>query len=349
MNVTNENFDFTGGWQEDLFADTTTTYLDSSYPNVSGGQFDTVGLYQEPGSVSSPDGWLTAHSPWLQHDSGSMYGGSSTADVEYTHSFPSYTTAQGPVYDGMLNELSDVDQSTSHSSFSESDIDQLYISHRTNAQARNLRHPPTSSPITGDYQHHPLPSTSQPSRHDLQTHGLSLEHLTPSTPATQPPRLHIPPQTHNTTPNDPLHPRQQPPRWIGDLYTPTYVRGDGSNRAGWCGHCASWLTLKDSAYWYHMHFAHGISCATGAYLPNPVRLRPTVGAARGVGDAEALCRGCSRWVLVVMGEKGRTAWFRHAYRCLLKPPQARERRRGKSASPRKVVARPVLGGDAGSP
>jgi hypothetical protein len=48
-------------------------------------------------------------------------------------------------------------------------------------------------------------------------------------------------------------------------------------------------------------------------------------------------------VLIVTGEKGRTAWWRHAYRCKLKDGEVgKERKRGKSASPRKVVARPVV-------
>jgi hypothetical protein len=59
--------------------------------------------------------------------------------------------------------------------------------------------------------------------------------------------------------------------------------------------------------------------------------------------------------LIVVGEKGRTAWWRHAYRCKGKGVggggvvgtnavvlgKERGTGRGKSASPRKVVARPA--------
>ena len=146
-----------------------------------------------------------------------------------------------------------------------------------------------------------------------------------------------PPAIDNTAIADPLNPRKQSARFEHDLYTPNWVRGHGNSRAGWCGYCTSWHTLKDSAYWYHQHFAHGISCATGARLPGPCRFRATMGAARGAGDWEALCGECGRWILVVAGEKGKTAWFRHAYKCNLKGTAANlgvARRRSKSVKPR---------------
>ncbi|CAK1355291.1 unnamed protein product [Cercospora beticola] len=52
-----------------------------------------------------------------------------------------------------------------------------------------------------------------------------------------------------------LMPRRQSPRFAGDEYTARWVRGYGTDRAGWCGFCSSWHKLKDSAYWYHMHYS----------------------------------------------------------------------------------------------
>ena len=49
--------------------------------------------------------------------------------------------------------------------------------------------------------------------------------------------------------------RQQSPRFKDDLYTATWVRGEGAQRAGWCGYCSSWHTLKDSAYWVSLQVA----------------------------------------------------------------------------------------------
>lgn len=49
---------------------------------------------------------------------------------------------------------------------------------------------------------------------------------------------------------------QQDPRFDGDLYTASWVRGEGAERAGWCGYCSSWLKLKDSAYWVCLDKSH---------------------------------------------------------------------------------------------
>lgn len=38
------------------------------------------------------------------------------------------------------------------------------------------------------------------------------------------------------------------PRFEGDLYTALWVRGESTERAGWCGFCSSWRRLKNSTY-----------------------------------------------------------------------------------------------------
>ena len=43
--------------------------------------------------------------------------------------------------------------------------------------------------------------------------------------------------------------QKRSPRFNGDLYTPLWIRGEGVNRAAFCGFCDSWHRLKDSAYW----------------------------------------------------------------------------------------------------
>ncbi|KAF7191209.1 Meiotic expression up-regulated protein 26 [Pseudocercospora fuligena] len=128
-------------------------------------------------------------------------------------------------------------------------------------------------------------------------------------------------------------PRRQSPRFSGDRYTARWVRGEGIDRAGWCGVCSSWHKLKDSAYWYHMHYSHGISCATGKPFNDPDDWRHAHGA---VGY-EALCGGCSQWVYVGRSERWHTPYYRHAYKCLMrnKPSIDRSRSIGKSTSPRK--------------
>lgn len=335
MNSPYETLDFTNVWQED----TPFGASDASsglFPNLSNGYLEATGFPHGTEAASIPREWLTLHSTWLQQDN--PHGDSSSTTCEYPYTFPSYTTAQGYAYDADTTEPSDMGHCNSQSSFSERDFDHLY----------NNMNSPYAQPLaisTASPAPQPTLDNIYASQAIQTPHSDSVSSPIPPSFQREISRPAHAPPAKDLAANSPSLPRQQPTRWAGDLYTPTYVRGDGSTRAGWCGHCASWLTLKDSAYWYHMHFAHGISCATGSYLPSPIRFRPTLGAARGVGDAEALCGGCSRWVLVVMGEKGRTAWFRHAYRCLLKAPAVRrERTRGKSASPRKVVAKPALRG-----
>lgn len=337
MDSSYESFDFTGGWQEDQFVETAGS-LDGSFPNFHTGRLNNASHLQENSVVSSPDEWLNIQSAWPQQNS--TYHISSAFDPDTFHALPTYATAQGNFYDTGLMDVSDFDQCQSNSSFSETEFDCFQPTHyhgpdhRTDSFSSLPLASPTSAP---SYQQtlntHLLPTYSpSPLPHDYHHHNPN--HNTPPSAA---------PPAQNLTPSDPLHPRQQPARFEGDLYTPTYVRGDGPTRAGWCLYCSSWLTLKDSAYWYHMHFAHGISCATGKHLPGPIRCRATAGAARGVGDAEWMCGGCGRWVLIVTGEKGRTAWWRHAYRCKFKDGEVgKERKRGKSSSPRKVVARPVV-------
>lgn len=42
--------------------------------------------------------------------------------------------------------------------------------------------------------------------------------------------------------------QEQKPKSDLVLYTPLWVRGEGAERAGWCGFCPSWHRLKDSTF-----------------------------------------------------------------------------------------------------
>ena len=340
MDSSYESFEFTGGWQEDQFFHTAGPQ-DGSFPNFHSGQFNDVSHLQGNSVVSSPDEWLNVLSAWPQQNN--TYTVSPSFDPDTFQALPTYTTATGYAFDADLTDFSDFDRCQSHSSLSETDVDTVRPSHY-----------PSTNYRSESFSSLPLPSTTSAPIHQQTSNAYLVRNHSASplphnyhyhTPSTQTRYAHPfnTPPAQGLLPDDPLHPRQQPARFEGDLYTPSFVRGDGPTRAGWCVYCSSWLTLKDSAYWYHMHFAHGISCATGKHLPGPIRCRATAGAARGVGEAEWLCGGCGRWVLIVTGEKGRTAWWRHAYRCKFKDGEVeKERKRGKSASPRKVVARPVV-------
>ena len=125
--------------------------------------------------------------------------------------------------------------------------------------------------------------------------------------------------------------QKQTPRFEGDLYTASSIKGEGVERAGWCGFCCSWHKLKDSAFWYailhcihscqcvcshlsryHMHYSHGVSCATGRQLLGPQSLQWNSGQ----NGWRALCGRCNTWL--TLGKRHRavkTAYYRHAYPC----------------------------------
>ncbi|KAK3080752.1 hypothetical protein LTS18_013499 [Coniosporium uncinatum] len=123
------------------------------------------------------------------------------------------------------------------------------------------------------------------------------------------------PPESDMTPTDPdLQPHEQDLRFVGDLYTPKWVRGHGNKREGWCGLCkpGRWLVLKNSAFWYDKSFTHGVSAATGAAFNRPQDTRRTEG---NLDVWEGLCGSCGEWIALVSSKKKGTTWFRHAYKC----------------------------------
>lgn len=103
---------------------------------------------------------------------------------------------------------------------------------------------------SGQFTNHDSPTmnTATPSTPDSP-----LDTLSDTIMASISSRSHSEP-AESDDPDEPT-PRRQTPRFAGDEYTARWVRGEGINRAGWCGMCSSWHRLKDSAYWYHMHYS----------------------------------------------------------------------------------------------
>ena len=125
------------------------------------------------------------------------------------------------------------------------------------------------------------------------------------------------PPESDMNPSDPdLIPHEQDLRFVGDLYTPRWVRGHGNKREGWCGLCkpGRWLVLKNSAFWYDKSFTHGVSAATGAAFQGPQETRRTEG---NLDVWEGLCGSCGEWIALVSNKKKGTTWFRHAYKVSL--------------------------------
>lgn len=109
-------------------------------------------------------------------------------------------------------------------------------------------------------------------------------------------------------------PQRKAKRSAEDLYTPHWVRNHGTQREGWCGWCCTWFTLRDSTYWYHMHYSHGISQADGKRLPPPAGFRTFCDSA----EWEVKCGKCNKWMPLPPGDRWNTAYFRHTYKCYFK-------------------------------
>jgi hypothetical protein len=127
-----------------------------------------------------------------------------------------------------------------------------------------------------------------------------------------------PPDQDFETEDVDLRPRQQPEkrRSNDDLYTPIWVRGEGTRREAWCSLCepGSWMQLKQSAYWYHMRTCHGVNTATGRIYSPPLQLRVQNDS---FSTTHGLCGRCSQWQPICTARRKRnfSAWFRHASSC----------------------------------
>ncbi|KAH8993753.1 hypothetical protein EDB92DRAFT_1796139 [Lactarius akahatsu] len=121
-----------------------------------------------------------------------------------------------------------------------------------------------------------------------------------------------------------------PPRDVFDLYTPRLVRGSGHTKVGLCPLCACtgtgkvWLSMKFSAYNYHMQYFHGIAASTARPFSPPTAFRDTPRQRPGKHERthmlEGRCHRCARWV-PVQGVKDADAkvkelfWWKHAATC----------------------------------
>lgn len=119
-------------------------------------------------------------------------------------------------------------------------------------------------------------------------------------------------------PSSPIEPRRQEIRFEEDMYTPRWVRGRGKTKEGWCDLCnnGGWFQLKNSAYWYHKQYLHGICNLTGRPYPNPIGVRQVEG---GSDSLEVECGSCKDWISIGImratdhGKWG-ASWYRHAHK-----------------------------------
>ena len=123
-----------------------------------------------------------------------------------------------------------------------------------------------------------------------------------------------------------LHMRDR--RSEDDKYSPVWIRGRGTEREGLCPLCQPpvWLKIKQSAYWYHMNFYHGISAATGRPYNRPISYRFGLDE-KCCKRVEGHCGNCLQWILLatdydgdqssesVEGRLQLTSWYKHAQKC----------------------------------
>ncbi|ORX49876.1 hypothetical protein DM01DRAFT_248496, partial [Hesseltinella vesiculosa] len=109
-------------------------------------------------------------------------------------------------------------------------------------------------------------------------------------------------------------PRRQKPRHEKDLYTPRWVRYTGQMKQGYCQSCqpvGKWLQLKNSAYWYHMQFFHGISSVSGQPFVPPLEKRIN----KDSEHMEGLCHQCLQFVPICNTKRrNNVLWYRHAHK-----------------------------------
>nr|KAJ3411607.1 hypothetical protein HK105_002584 [Polyrhizophydium stewartii] len=113
-----------------------------------------------------------------------------------------------------------------------------------------------------------------------------------------------------------LEPRPQEVLDPDDVYTPRWVRLEGHKKEGLCQMCPSpgrWLQLKNSAYWYHKQFTHGISSVSCRPFTPPTSIRVVwettatnrhVAQRRETGENGYQTIACSSTHLIVEGRCG---------------------------------------------
>ena len=152
----------------------------------------------------------------------------------------------------LLNEQIIPRNYEAHSVIQQQDVNGIHAGHGVLPHCVDKSHNGSSDPLEFEVDYPPQhcqtyqgPSWTLPSPPSLQTSTGTT--WWPDVFDRVPPCLD-PPDTGNL--------QSQAPRFEGDLYTAPYIKGEGVERAGWCGFCSSWHKLKDSAYWYAMILLH---------------------------------------------------------------------------------------------
>lgn len=179
--------------------------------------------------------------------------------------------------------------------------------------------PPPPPPPPMYYHHHPMSNRIQipPSPLALQrTHLYKKQKVEDESEEEVVPETEYPDMSEKDLEaakvNPEARPRKQKLRFAGDQYTPSWVRYNGQQKEGLCDTCkpGKWLQLKNSAFWYHKQFYHGISSVSGKEFVEPLEKRWVA-----QDLIEGLCHQCNTWIAVSnVKRKNSVLWYRHAHK-----------------------------------
>ena len=104
-------------------------------------------------------------------------------------------------------------------------------------------------------------------------------------------------------------------------YKPAEYRGTSLKKEGRCPICVnSWFRIKQSTYWYHMNYDHGIK-SNGEHYDMPVSMKRDSPNE----NVKALCGRCAEWVVLKSVRKQGGVfvpfdpefkqWFKHQQKC----------------------------------
>ncbi|GAA5876432.1 hypothetical protein JCM8547_002123 [Rhodosporidiobolus lusitaniae] len=205
-----------------------------------------------------------------------------------------------------------------------------YLSAPTGAFPAPFPHTPTQPPPSASTSSFPPYDSSYPPADSSSFPSVLAPPASASTSTTHPCTAHRdPPQRDFDAPPPGGEPYEQKLRFEEDQYTPKWVRFEKKDKEGWCALCpgeGKWLQLKNSAFWYHRQFVHGVSSSSGHFFLPPLELRQDGDS----GKVSGLCHSCAEWhpyqssVKTSMnasaaaegkGAKPPSQWFHHAHKC----------------------------------
>ena len=143
-----------------------------------------------------------------------------------------------------------------------------------------------------------------------------------------------------------LHPEKIPRRtkprfsdgWLGDYYSPQWIRGAEGAEEGWCGYCRPGHWIPMELEWrFHLQFVLGIAESTGDYVTCPEE--PPRRNFRDSSSWIVYCHICNSDVDFSRDERGGFSWYFHMFKVCVSHTQKRRRRTRASKSRLQLLTR----------